>query len=176
MLDNCRPDIIVSRMEDLDQDDLWDRGIRGIVLDLDNTLCFWGGTEVSPGRRAWVERAKERFAVCILSNTYKSRRLRRVGEDLGLPALARWGLGRKPYRGGFRAALKLTGTRPEETVMIGDQVFADVLGGNRYGMLTVWVPKISAHEFISTRLVRGLERFVLRRLGCAIPAPPSEGT
>jgi hypothetical protein len=170
MLEHCKPDIIVERMELLDQDDLWRRGIRGVILDLDNTLCFWGSSEVSPERRAWVERAKTRFKLCILSNTIKSRRLKRVGEMLDLPTVGRWGLGRKPFRGGIRAALKRTGTAPAETVIVGDQVFADVLGGNLNGLLTVWVPLLAPREFFTTRLIRGLERRVLRRLGCEIPA------
>jgi len=174
MLSNCKPDIIVDRLEHLDLDDLWARGIRGLVLDLDNTLCFWGTCDISPERRAWVEAAKTRFKVCILSNTIKSRRLRTVGEMLGLPTVGRWGCGRKPFRGGFRAALKITGTAPAATAMIGDQIFADVLGGNRSGLLTVWVPLLGAREFISTRCIRGLERRVLRRLGCDIPTSSPE--
>lgn len=174
MLESCRPDIIVDRLEHLDQDDLWDRGVRGIILDLDNTLCAWHGSEVGPERRAWIERAKGRFKLCVLSNTIKYRRLRRIGEMVGIPTVGRWGLGRKPLGGGFRAALKVMGTRPEETAMVGDQVFADVLGGNRSGLLTVWVPVLDKCEFISTRLFRGLERRVLRRLGCAIPTCSSD--
>lgn len=173
MFENCRPDIIVDRLEHIDLDDLWQRGIRGIVLDLDNTLCTWHGNDVGPERLAWVERAKQRFSLCILSNTTKFRRLRRVGEQAGIPGIGRWGCGRKPFKGGFRDAMRITGTRPEATAMVGDQIFADILGGNRSGLLTVWIPKLDAHEFISTQLVRGLERRVLRRLGCDIPAAPS---
>jgi uncharacterized protein len=169
LLEHCRPDIIVDRMEHLDQDDLWNRGVRGIILDLDNTLCFWGNSDVSPERREWVEHARGRFKLCVLSNTIKYRRLQAVGELLGLPTVGRWGLGRKPFPGGIRVALKLMGTRPEESVIVGDQIFADVLGGNLNGLLTVWVPLLDTHEFFSTRLIRGLERRVLKRLGCPIP-------
>jgi HAD superfamily phosphatase (TIGR01668 family) len=176
MLKHCKPDIIVERLEHLDQDDLWERGVRGIILDLDNTLCAWHSSEVSPERMAWLQRAKERFKLCILSNTIKGRRLCRVGDTIGIPRLARWGLGRKPSGGGIRAALKVMGTRAEESAMVGDQVFADVLGGNRCGLLTVWIPVIDSREFISTRLVRLPERWVLRRLGCSIPACPPDRT
>ena len=175
MLKHCKPDIIVDRLEHLDQDDLWARGVRGIILDLDNTLCAWHGSEVSPERQAWVARAQGRFKLCILSNTIKYRRLRRIGELLGVPAVGCWGIGRKPMPAGVRAALRRTGTSPQETAMVGDQLFADVLGANLNGLLSVWVPVLDRREFISTRLFRGLERRVLRRLGCPIPERLAEG-
>jgi HAD superfamily phosphatase (TIGR01668 family) len=174
MWEQCRPDIIVDRLEHLDQDELWVRGVRGIILDLDNTLCAWHSSEVSPERQAWVARARERFALCILSNTIKYRRLRRIGELLGIPTTGRWGLGRKPFRGGFRAALSLMGTTPETSAIVGDQLFADVLGGNLNGLVSVWVPVLDRREFFSTRLFRRLERRVLRRLGCTIPETAPE--
>jgi uncharacterized protein len=176
MFENCRPDLIVDRVERLDQDDLWARGVRGIVLDLDNTLCTWHGSDLTPERMAWLQQAKTRFKLCILSNTIKFRRLRRVSEAIGIPGVARWGIGRKPFAGGFRAALKLLGTMPGESLMVGDQIFADILGGNRAGMTTAWVQRLDTREFISTRLVRAPEQWVLRRLGCDIPARPPDRT
>lgn len=164
-LEKLRPDIWVNRVEDLDLEMLKERGIKGLLLDLDNTLCAWGTRDLPAERQAWVARARERYAVCLLSNTIKGRRLRAMGELLGVPVVGRWGLGRKPLAGGFRAALKLTGTAPAETCMVGDQLFADIWGGNRLGLLTVRVEPLAEREFISTQIMRRLERWVLRRLG-----------
>lgn len=172
MIRNCKPDIIVDKMENLGQDDLWNRGIRGLIFDLDNTLCAWKSCEISPERMEWLERAKQRFKMCILSNTIKYRRLCRVGDTLGIPRLGRWGLNRKPFRGGFHEAMKIMGTTPEQTAILGDQVFADILGGNRSGVLTIWIPRLDECEFISTQGIRWIERLVLRRLGCEIPGCP----
>lgn len=171
MLNRCRPDIILGRLEDLNQDELAERGIRGLILDLDNTLCPWQSREVSPGRREWIEQARQRFAICILSNTIKGQRLCDVGKSLNLPTVARWGIGRKPFSGGIKAALKITGTSASQTAIIGDQIFADILGGNKMGLLTVWIPPLEQQEFLSTRCIRGAERLVLARLGCKIPCP-----
>jgi uncharacterized protein len=169
LFNRCKPDLILDRLENLDQQRLLDRGIKGVLLDLDNTLCPWGSREVSDGRREWVERAKRSFKLCIVSNTFKGKRLHAVGQDLSIPTVARWGLGRKPGGGGIRAALKIIGATPADSVIIGDQIFADILGGNRVGLLTVWIPPLDPHEFISTMCMRGAERFVLQRLGCEIP-------
>jgi len=169
MLSKCKPDIIVDRMEDLDQDDLWKKGIRGLIFDLDNTLCPYHSTEITPERMAWLQRARSRFKMCILSNTFKYGRLRRVGDKIGIPGIGRWLYGRKPGRGGVNDALKIMGTNPEETAILGDQVFADVLAGNRSGLLTIWIPRLDACEFITTKMIRGIERVVLRRVGCELP-------
>jgi uncharacterized protein len=165
LLEHCRPDIIIDRLDCLDQAELQRRGIRGIIVDLDNTLCPWGSREISAERRAWVEQARSQFGLCILSNTFKGRRVKAVGADLALPTVARWACGRKPFPGGFRAAMGYLGTTPEQTVMVGDQLFADILGGNRLGLLTVWVQRLDEREFFTTKLVRTLERWTLRRLG-----------
>ena len=165
MLEHFRPDLIVPRLELLDQDELARRGIRGIILDLDNTVCAWRSREPGPECRAWIQRAKQRFALCLLSNTIRSRRLKVVGEKLGVPALARCGLGRKPYPEGYRCAMRLLGTTPEQTAMVGDQLMTDIRGANRLGLTTVWSLPLSAHEFCWTKLMRRLERRIVRRLG-----------
>jgi HAD superfamily phosphatase (TIGR01668 family) len=176
MLERFRPDIIVPRLELLDQDELWARGVRAVLLDRDNTLTVWGGKDIPPARREWVARAQERFSVCILSNTIKGGKLRRIGEDLRIPTVARWGLGRKPLPGGFRAAMAVTGTQPAETAMVGDQLLADVLGANLLGLTSVWVRPLDSHEFFTTQIMRRVERRIAARLGLEVPSGGAEET
>ena len=59
--------------------------------------------------------------------------------------------------------MELMGTKPEETAVIGDQLFTDILGGNRLDLYTVWTTPISDEEFVSTKAVRRLERIVVKR-------------
>jgi HAD superfamily phosphatase (TIGR01668 family) len=70
----------------------------------------------------------------------------------------------KPRRRAFRRALHIMELTSQETAVIGDQIFTDVLGGNRLGLYTILVTPISEKEFIWTRLMRKLERFVLNYL------------
>ena len=163
-LELLRPDQWVGPVEELDLDALWAAGIRGLLLDLDNTLCAWGTRELPAQRQAWVAQARERLAVCLLSNTIKGRRLQTIEELLLVPAVGRWGIVRKLLAGGFRAAMRLTGTSPAETCMVGDQLFTDIWGGNRLGLYTVRVEPLARREFVSTRLMRWLERRVMAQL------------
>jgi len=75
----------------------------------------------------------------------------------------------KPLPFGFLRALRLLGTKRSETVVIGDQVFTDVLGAKLLGLRTVLTEPIVAHDFPLTRGLRFLERLVYKR------TPPAPG-
>ena len=90
----------------------------------------------------------------------KKVRVSNFGRILGVPAIS----ARKPRRRAFREAMRIMNTRPETTAVIGDQIFTDVLGGNRLGLYTILVVPLSKQEFIGTRCMRHLERVVLKIL------------
>ncbi len=53
----------------------------------------------------------------------------------------------------------------KNTAVFGDQIFTDVLAGNRLGLYTILLrPPLSKEEFISTQLVRYVENGVIRKL------------
>ena len=136
------------------------QGIRGVIIDLDNTLVAWGGDSLDPQMTEWVESMKAAgLKMCILSNALENR-VKKVGDSLGLPFVSR---AVKPRKSPFRKAMELMGTKPEETAVIGDQLFTDILGGNRLDLYTVWTTPISDEEFVSTKAVRRLERIVVKR-------------
>ncbi len=161
------PDEVADRVADIDLEALRAGGIEGLLLDVDNTLVPWATCEMDEATEDWVGRAKQGFAICLLSNSVRGKRMRRLAEQLSVPGVSAWGLGRKPFAGGFKRALRETGTEPETTAMVGDQLLADVLGGNRCGMYTIWVKLINEHEFVTTRIGRVIERFCVRKLRSA---------
>lgn len=166
LLDSFRPDEVVTSVIDIDLDALQQRGIEGLLIDVDNTLIAHGAPELSPERLDWVEQAVSRFKVCLVSNSITGRRMRRLAEAMGIPGINVWHWDRKPLCGGVRRAMRMIGTTPETSAMIGDQVMTDVIAGNRAGLHTVWVDRIAEHEFILTRLVhRTIEKLVARRMG-----------
>lgn len=163
MLSNLTPRLIVRRLQDLSLDDLAAQGLEALLLDLDNTVCPWHSDEPAPGCEEWVQSATERFKVCMVSNSIRPRRLNRVADRLGIPAVGRWGFGRKPFAGGILAALQLLEVERTRAAMIGDQIMTDVLGGNRLGLFTVWVQPLQKQEFFGTKPSRAVERLLLRR-------------
>ncbi|MCS6868805.1 MAG: YqeG family HAD IIIA-type phosphatase [Thermus sp.] len=128
------------------------RGLKGVILDLDNTLLPYGEEDPPPPYRAWLEDLKAEVPIYLLSNALPER-FARVQGRLGLPGHAP---ALKPWLG-FRKALRALGLPAREVAVVGDQVFTDVLGGNLVGAYTVLVPPLREKEFFYTRFIRMLE-------------------
>lgn len=135
------------------------RGLRGVLIDLDNTLVpYRARGEPRPELAHWLKQLdQEGIRVFLVSNAPR-RRLRYWASRLALPGI---GLAGKPWFG-FRRALRKLGLRGHEVAVVGDQLFTDVLGGNLVGAYTVLVPPLAPQEMGYTRLVRRLERWVLQ--------------
>jgi HAD superfamily phosphatase (TIGR01668 family) len=151
----------VASVLDLVPHQLRAEGIEGLIVDLDNTVVPWGVSAPAPDVVRWVAAVRAAgVAVCIVSNSLSSR-ARQVGTILGVPVVPR---AAKPAPWAFRRALRVMGTDPSRTALVGDQIFTDILGGNLLGLRTVLVDPLSGREFVTTRLVRRLEALVRRRL------------
>ena len=116
------------------------RGIRLVLADLDNTLVAYRVTEPPAELIAWkaaLEAAGIRLF--LLSNSRKPGRAQNFAEKLGIPYQGHSG---KPRRAGYLRAMERMGARPEETVMVGDQIFTDTLGANNAGVIPLLVQPI----------------------------------
>jgi hypothetical protein len=98
-----------------------------------------------------------------LSNAKGSKRLKIISEQLQIPFHRGILLNAKPCRVGYERCLRTLGSAPTEAAMIGDQIFTDVWGAKRMGILAVKVEPMSPKEFIGTKLSRLLEKLVLKR-------------
>lgn len=145
----------------IDLDKLKRLGYRAIMLDLDNTLVRWNHPDPTPPLVEWLRRVRAMgFLPCIVSNNSGSR-VSEFAAKLDIPFISN---AVKPRRRGFREAMNLLGVQPGETVVVGDQIFTDILGGNRAGAYTILVVPIDPKEFFLTQLVRKVERRLLRHL------------
>ncbi len=145
-------------IQDLDLRGLKAHGIKGLILDLDDTIVPRKVNNISPEIMAWVKKAKEDFPVCIVSNSIlRPHKVLGFAKTLGVPALA---LAFKPLPFGFWWAFKTLKTRPKETAIIGDQIFSDILGGNLLGLHTVLVKYQTPETFWPRKLMRWLESLV----------------
>ncbi|NLW59349.1 MAG: YqeG family HAD IIIA-type phosphatase [Firmicutes bacterium] len=155
------PALHLQKLADLTPDVLQARGLKGVMLDLDNTLVEWGQVQIAPETAAWVQEMKNAgLKLCIISNALEDR-VKIVGEKLGIPWVAR---AVKPRKSSFKKALALLGTAPGETATVGDQIFTDVWGGNRMALFTIWTRPLSQRELFFTKMVRRLEKLVVKQL------------
>ena len=93
--------------------------------------------------------------ICLLSNT-KSYRVAYYALQLGVPYV---GVALKPSRqAAQRRHAPPAGPAPSDTVIIGDQIFTDILLGRRMGLYTILVKPLAMKEQFWMRMVRRLER------------------
>ena len=132
--------------------------IKGIIVDLDNTLIAWGEKEVSQKNIDWVNEAKKLgLKICIVSNT-NSKRVAEFAKIFDVPYHSKYF---KPFSIAFNNGFKILDTKKSETVVIGDQIFTDILGGNRLKLLTILVTPIVKKDSIGTFLHRNLEKIII---------------
>lgn len=159
MLKILTPDLHVESVLKLDLKKLKDNNIKGLIIDIDNTLVSWDIKYASEKTKEWLlNLEKEGFNVCLVSNNTEDRVVT-FNEELKLPAIHR---ASKPRVGAFKKAMKTMGTKVNNTAVIGDQIFTDVLGGNRMRLFTVLVVPLAGKEFWWTTFVRKIERHVLK--------------
>jgi len=153
-----RPDHRAPTLPDVSLEALAGAGVRGVIVDLDNTVCAYHQPELAPGVAEWVREAQGRgFALVLVSNNF-SERVATVGARLNIPVVPN---ALKPLPFAFLRALRILGTPRGATVVIGDQLFTDVLGAKLVGMCAVYVQRVAGREFPTTKVLRMLESPVL---------------
>jgi len=154
------PDQSYDTIYDIDLMELYSRGYRNLLLDIDNTITPWNSDEIPHKLRQWINQAHNiGFSICLFSNSNKNRIIK-IAQSLGVEAAPCRG---KPLTLAFRKAIDFIKGTPENTIMIGDQIFTDILGGNRLNLYTILIKPISPKEFIGTKINRWLEKVILGR-------------
>ncbi|MHC0035835.1 YqeG family HAD IIIA-type phosphatase [Pseudoneobacillus sp. C159] len=158
MLKKFLPDQHVKSIFEIKPEDLKDKGIKGIITDLDNTLVEWDRPQATPNLIRWFEEMKQsNIKVTIVSNNNENR-VKAFSDPLNIPFIFE---ARKPLTRGFYRALKQMGIEKQEAVVIGDQLLTDVLGGNRGGFHTILVVPVAKTDGIFTKFNRFVERRIL---------------
>ncbi len=129
-------------------------GVRGLLLDIDNTLTTHDNPVPAPGVEAWVAGMQAAgIALCLVSNNHPPRVApfaRRLGVDYVCE-------GKKPLSKGFREGLRKMGLSRKETAVVGDQIFTDVLGANLFRVPCIFVFPMEMEKTRFFQLKRKLE-------------------
>lgn len=162
-----QPDLILeASVLNLTPDILQHYRLRGLVLDVDETLVSMKSTEASDELRQWVEQTRQVAALWMVSNNLSDVRIGRIARSLNLPYI----LGAvKPSRRKLRQAVTAMNLPVEQVAMVGDRLFTDVLAGNRLGMFTILVePIVGPGEAIRSYPVRSFEVLLSQIMGASI--------
>jgi len=152
------PNEHVKSIFDIKPTVLKQKGIKGIITDLDNTLVAWDVKDATSEVINWFQQIKEaNIKITIISNN-NMERVKVFSEPLGTPFVYS---ARKPLTKAFNKVAREMGLKKEEIVVIGDQLLTDILGGNFAGFHTILVVPIVQTDGKITRINRKIERGIL---------------
>lgn len=161
MLKLFTPNEFTKSVFDIHPEKLVEKGIKGIITDLDNTLIEWDKPNATPELIEWFKgMEKHNIKVTIVSNNNEER-VKRFSDPLKIPYIHR---ARKPLTTAFGKALEVMDLKGDEVVVIGDQMMTDVLGGNRKGLHTILVIPVASTDGFVTRFNRFVERKIMNHL------------
>ena len=150
-------------------------GLRGLILDVDNTLIGDDEADASEEICRWVELMRSQYPIWLASNNFSNRRIQRVAESLNLPYRSRAG---KPSRRVVRQVLEAMELPAAQVAMVGDRLFTDTIVGNRLGLFTILVqppceelvfkPSLSTIFKARSSFLRNWEIWIARKSGVKI--------
>lgn len=134
------PNLYLKKVEDITIEQLLKNKIKALILDVDNTLIDIN-RNLSEDIVFWAKQMKgQGIKLYILSNTNDKKKVEAIAQKLDIP-YKHFAL--KPLKKGFKFIQKELKINPENIGVVGDQIFTDVLGGNRNNMFTILVEPIN---------------------------------
>lgn len=154
------PDYIFDEFDQATADFLVSIKVKGIVLDIDNTLEPYENRLPGSKVLTWLSTLEEKgIKASIVSNNNKER-VTTFNESIGLPAYFKGG---KPFKKNVVRAMKEMETSKENTILMGDQIFTDVWAARNAGIRAILVSPIKDKKDVFTKFKRQLEKIILRK-------------
>ncbi len=162
-----QPDLVLGGpILDLTPDLLRLHDLKGLILDVDDTLVPINSPGASDDLKNWIAQIKPLVPIWLVSNNLNWIRIRAIAECLDLPFMMG---AAKPSRRKLRQAAENMGLPIEQIAMVGDRLFTDVLAGNRLGMFTILVePMVDPHHGYRPFDVRSFEVWLSQMLGARL--------
>ena len=151
------PDEYLESTYKINFEELYRKGYRGIIFDIDNTLVPHGAPSEEKSEKLFENLKQIGFQCCLLSNN-QYQRVSSFNEKIQVHFIEN---AHKPSRKNYLKAMELMGTSLENTLFVGDQLFTDVYGAKRVGIHNILVKPIHPKEEIQIVLKRKLEKIVL---------------
>lgn len=154
------PTFHLKSVLEVDGEFLKEHGIFALVLDMDNTLSMHKDPSAEPGIPEWLDKMRSLGIKMRVVSNNTTKRVAPLAEKLGLPFTAN---GAKPLTFGVNRAVKAMGVKKSEALVVGDQIFTDVMAGNLAGIRTLLVEPFRLETTWTFRLKRRVEAIVFHR-------------
>ena len=154
------PNAYLKNVKEITIDFLNKNNIKALILDVDNTLIDFN-KKMLDGVEEWCKNLKKQgIKLFIVSNSNKKTKVEMVAKKLELPYIH---FATKPFKRGFKKAAKMLQEKNENIAVVGDQIFTDVIGGNRCKMFSILVEPIEKKDLLVTKIKRPLENYIIKR-------------
>lgn len=157
MCKNLKPHYHFHKVTQIPFSDFQNNGYKFALLDLDNTIAPDHVVEPTEYTYEVIKLLQSNGFTCCLVSNAKSMRSMRIAEKLGVQCVP---FAAKPSPKGILSALSLLNADKEATLMIGDQLFTDIVAGNRAGVTTIWVDPYNKKEVLYVKIKRPFERMM----------------
>ncbi len=145
---------------EIDYQSLKKAGYHNLIFDIDNTIMPVNSIDVSLKLQRFMNEIKKDFNICLVSNNSHDR-VYPVSEKLNLLSLSN---AHKPTPEAFKQSLILLKGTPENTIMIGDQMLSDIVGGNQNGLYTILVEPYQKKYDLKTGINRILQNIIMHKI------------
>lgn len=154
------PDEFYKKIEDINLNKYKDR-FKAIIIDHDNTIIRRGELFLEEEVLNWLSEAYKNFKIGIISNNKKNK-LSIIEEKFKLPVLKN---ALKPLPFSFKKMMRILKVKNSEVILIGDQIFTDILGGNILNLYTILVePRDKSKDFFLTKIQRVFESYFFKKI------------
>ena len=157
MFEKFFPDEYVASTYVIPFEKLYEKGYRGVIFDIDNTLVTHGAPADNRAEKLFQRLSDIGFASCLISNNQEAR-VKMFNRNIGTHYIYN---AHKPSTKNYIRAMEIMGTDRTNTLFVGDQLFTDVWGAKRAGIHNILVKPIHPKEEIQIVLKRYLEKIVL---------------
>ena len=155
------PKAYLNKITDINLEFLEKRNIKGLLIDIDNTLITKDGRIVEE-LEEWADKLKKSgIKFCILSNTNKKEKAKKMSKILQTENFIYFA--KKPLKFGFNKGRKMLNLPNENIAVVGDQMLTDVLGANRCNMYSILVKPLEEKDIFITRFNRMIEKKILEK-------------
>ncbi len=156
-----RPTYVLKSVTDISVEYLKEKNIKGLILDLDNTLTTHNNPQPAEKVTDWITDMKSSGIKMMIVSNNRAERVIPFAQNLGLDFVPN---GRKPLAAGFKKAQQLMAIPFSEIAIVGDQIFTDVLGANLKRVRTIYVHPIELESGFFFKIKRFLEKPFIRNL------------
>ena len=154
------PDLYLKSVKNINSTLLKKNSIKGLILDVDNTLIDYNRNLVS-GAEKWCNDLKNDGIKCIIvSNSNKKAKVSEVAKKLDIDFIM---FAKKPLKSGFKRALNMLELKPEEVAVVGDQISTDIIGAKRMKMFSILVEQVGSKDIFITKLKRPIEKAIMKK-------------